>query len=294
MIRHCEHVKANGYFCGSPAVRGRNYCYFHLGYVGHKLRAEKYAARGAVELAGELPPLEDAASIQLALMQVGEALLRGAIEGKRAGLLLYMLQTASINLRNMAREAHDDAEARTAVCDRYDSFEQDYDIADIDNAASLRVEENADEAHTAVQPVEEQAGAPTSADGEKAQPEDSDITRLIRIGEEKEFLPTKGRYRPRTENAEGDSASESGPRFITDREREDPRVRIPLALTRTQYLQAKSSIEQYESDHNIDAEHPEGRKPAPRRAAISQKVFIGLRKPPATVELPEQQLATSN
>ena len=63
--------------------------------------------------------------------------------------------------------------------------------------------------------------------------------------------------------------------------------RSPLALTRTQYLQAKSSIEQYENDHNIDAEHQEGSKPAAQRAAISQKLFVGLRKPPAMVDRQE-------
>jgi hypothetical protein len=46
----------------------------------------------------ELPLLEDANSIQLALMQVMRLILSGQIDGKTAGLLLYALQTASSNL----------------------------------------------------------------------------------------------------------------------------------------------------------------------------------------------------
>ena len=43
----------------------------------------------------ELPPLEDANSVQMALMQVIDAILHNRIDNKRAGLVLYALQTAS-------------------------------------------------------------------------------------------------------------------------------------------------------------------------------------------------------
>jgi len=39
---------------------------------------------------------------------------------------------------------------------------------------------------------------------------------------------------------------------------EDKRVRIPL--TETHYLQAKSSIEEYEATRDIDCRHPQGHK----------------------------------
>lgn len=133
MIRHCEHVKANGHFCGSPAMRERNYCFFHLNHLGRKLRAEKQAMRG--EATFDLPLVEDSASVQLALMQVTNALLHGTIDPKRAGLVLYALQTASINLRNMEKEAK--SAPPVAVCDRYDSFEEDYEL---DESTGLRVE----------------------------------------------------------------------------------------------------------------------------------------------------------
>lgn len=49
----------------------------------------------------ELPPLEDAASIQLALIEVAQALAANRIDTKRAGLLLYALQVASANAKNL-------------------------------------------------------------------------------------------------------------------------------------------------------------------------------------------------
>jgi hypothetical protein len=32
-FRLCQHTKDNGELCGSPAMRGKNYCYFHLEVV---------------------------------------------------------------------------------------------------------------------------------------------------------------------------------------------------------------------------------------------------------------------
>jgi hypothetical protein len=48
-----------------------------------------------------LPPVEDTASIQLALMEVLEALAANQIDPKRAGLLLYGLQVASSNAKHV-------------------------------------------------------------------------------------------------------------------------------------------------------------------------------------------------
>lgn len=49
----------------------------------------------------ELPPVEDSASVQLALMEVLQALARQELDPKRAGLLLYGLQVASSNAQNV-------------------------------------------------------------------------------------------------------------------------------------------------------------------------------------------------
>jgi hypothetical protein len=49
----------------------------------------------------DLPPVEDSASIQLALIQVLQALAADQLDPRRAGLLLYGLQVASANAKNV-------------------------------------------------------------------------------------------------------------------------------------------------------------------------------------------------
>jgi len=42
-FRLCQHTKDNGELCGSPAMRGKNYCYFHLEVVGRRRRLARMA-----------------------------------------------------------------------------------------------------------------------------------------------------------------------------------------------------------------------------------------------------------
>jgi len=96
-IRRCHHVKVNGEQCGSPALRGKCYCYFHNNY--HHLGAygaKQNAARNPFK--DRFPVLEDGNSIQAAVMQVMRLILAKEIDAKEAGLLLYALQIASSNL----------------------------------------------------------------------------------------------------------------------------------------------------------------------------------------------------
>lgn len=50
----------------------------------------------------QLPAAEDSAAIQLALIEVLQALAGGQIKNRRAGLLLYGLQVASANAKNVS------------------------------------------------------------------------------------------------------------------------------------------------------------------------------------------------
>jgi hypothetical protein len=85
-MRTCDYLKPNGSFCGSPALRGRDYCHWHLTCVARRLRAEKQeATQDRTPLV--LPPLEDANSIQLAVMMVMDAMLRNRIAPKMSGQL---------------------------------------------------------------------------------------------------------------------------------------------------------------------------------------------------------------
>jgi hypothetical protein len=158
VVRTCKHIKANGEFCGSPALRQRRYCYFHLTCAGRHLRAQKQALKMDSRLL-ELPPLEDANSIQVALMQVMDALVRGRITPKVYGLLLYALQIASSNLN---QGAYFQQGNNVTVCGSYDSFEHDYDLAD--TACDLTAHDEEDE--------EEEAESQPTAEPEKEEAEE--------------------------------------------------------------------------------------------------------------------------
>jgi hypothetical protein len=95
-VPRCQHVKVNGVQCGSPALRRKPHCYFH-----ERVQYERELA--AENKSGQrkfgFPLLEDANSIQVALMKVIQMIGSGILDHKTAGLLLYALQTASANLR---------------------------------------------------------------------------------------------------------------------------------------------------------------------------------------------------
>jgi hypothetical protein len=111
-VLRCQHLKVNGTQCGSPALRRRRRCYFHdeLRVERDKVLADQFAIRRF-----ELPPLEDANAVQVAVMKVLQWLGSGRLDPKIAGLMLYGLQTASCNLKNTTFEA---AKATDIVIDR--------------------------------------------------------------------------------------------------------------------------------------------------------------------------------
>jgi hypothetical protein len=82
----CMQVKVNGVRCGSPAMRGKPFCYFHHRFHNRPIE-------------DGFPPLEDGSAIQWSLMQVLHGVLKGRIDLKQASVLIYGLQTASANLK---------------------------------------------------------------------------------------------------------------------------------------------------------------------------------------------------
>jgi hypothetical protein len=151
-VPRCQHVKMNGTQCGSPALRRRRHCFFH-----DRIRREraKIAADTSSPRGFDLPLLEDANSVQIALMKVIQMLGSGRLDHKTAGLMLYALQTASINLRNTTFEVD---EATNVVIDRDDVhrtciggpqwFEEDFEAEDdeeADEEESVEADEQEDE-----------------------------------------------------------------------------------------------------------------------------------------------------
>src|SRR5882762_5010049 len=88
-IPRCAHIKTNGTQCGSPALREQRLCFFHEKWQRQQitLKTEQAAGQAANQIPGQtiadqtatqttdqpnftLPLLEDADSVQVALMQV--------------------------------------------------------------------------------------------------------------------------------------------------------------------------------------------------------------------------------
>jgi hypothetical protein len=87
----CQHIKANGVRCASPAMRELPFCFFH-----EKFYNPPYD--------DSFPPLEDANSVQCAILQVLNALKRKMITPLEARVFLYGLKAAAINSRRTTFE----------------------------------------------------------------------------------------------------------------------------------------------------------------------------------------------
>ncbi len=87
-ISQCHFIKSDGRQCGSPALRSMRFCYYH-----HE------SNRATVCL--DIPPLEDANAIQVALTDIARAVADDRIDLKHATVLGYILQTATANLKHV-------------------------------------------------------------------------------------------------------------------------------------------------------------------------------------------------
>ena len=99
-VKRCQHIKVNGTQCGSPALRDGKCCYYHVRYHWPELEA----LQNNNEWRKPTATLEDANSIQVSLANVMERLVMQEIDHKTAALLLYALQTASMNLKRTSLE----------------------------------------------------------------------------------------------------------------------------------------------------------------------------------------------
>jgi hypothetical protein len=99
-IKRCQHIKVNGTQCGSPALRDSTICYYHIRY--HWPERDALADNNEWQII--MPTLEDANSIQVSLANVIQRLIMFDIDHKAAALILYALQTASMNLKRTSLE----------------------------------------------------------------------------------------------------------------------------------------------------------------------------------------------
>ena len=89
-IRVCTHIKVNGVPCGSPALRGEVFCYFHQ----RMIRGVRTPAKSRLH---PIALIENEEGIQASLMEVINALVRNTIDFRRAQLILRALHIAVKN-----------------------------------------------------------------------------------------------------------------------------------------------------------------------------------------------------
>ena len=114
----CTHIKISGVRCGSPSLRGQQFCYYHQ-------RMHRGVRTPRQSRLHPLACIEDKESIQAALAEVINALLRNTIDMKRATLILRALHIA---VKNDARASiHADASNMVKEVPEYDETAGSYD-----------------------------------------------------------------------------------------------------------------------------------------------------------------------
>ena len=94
----CEYPRSGGRPCRAPKMRGQKYCCMHV------------ALEAARPTKFNLPALEDANSIQVALTKTAQGLVDGTLEEKVATKLAYVLQVAMNNVGNVEFEPEEEEE----------------------------------------------------------------------------------------------------------------------------------------------------------------------------------------
>ena len=90
--QQCHHYQApSGQRCGSPAMKSQYYCYHHQ--VNHNKKNHRILIDPEITCM-EIPPIEDRASIFIALAAVVHRLAENTIDTSRAGQMIYGLQVA--------------------------------------------------------------------------------------------------------------------------------------------------------------------------------------------------------
>src|SRR5581483_3509204 len=104
----CRHLFTDGRRCGSPCLRNEDFCYYH--HTTRGAAANTYGSRRLTRVPHprlpeedrvgclSLPLPEDRSAIQLSIGLILQHLATGSLDPRRAGILLYGLQIASINL----------------------------------------------------------------------------------------------------------------------------------------------------------------------------------------------------
>jgi hypothetical protein len=130
----CRHVKEDGAYCGSPALRERKYCYYHLMQRGRRLRRAR-ALRDNLPYRLEIQSLDNLYAIRDAISDIAQALAAGQLESRTAGKLLYAIQQASTTNRRI--EQMEAAAAKDRVGSRTDDSSRIQECPDFEKQFGL-------------------------------------------------------------------------------------------------------------------------------------------------------------
>ena len=89
----CCHIKEDGSYCGSPALRDRKYCYYHLMDRGRRLRRAR-ALRDNLPYRLEIQSLDTPYAVRAAITEIVQALGARQLDSQTAGKMLYGVQQA--------------------------------------------------------------------------------------------------------------------------------------------------------------------------------------------------------
>jgi hypothetical protein len=90
----CRHIKEDGAYCGSPALRDNKYCYYHLQQRGRRLRRAR-ALRDNVPYQVDIQSLDNPYAVRTAITEIAQALASGQLDQAVAGKILYAIQQAA-------------------------------------------------------------------------------------------------------------------------------------------------------------------------------------------------------
>jgi hypothetical protein len=109
----CRHIKEHGLYCGSPALRDRKYCYYHLMERGRRLRRAR-ALSNNQPYRLEIQSLDNPYAVRNALTDIVQALAAGQLDAGIAGKMLYAIQQVTAANRR-AEQMEAAAAAKDAV-----------------------------------------------------------------------------------------------------------------------------------------------------------------------------------
>lgn len=112
----CRHLKLGGGRCGSPVMRGQDYCYFHAGahrtvpavdlWPSPKARTLRQAHARPSDVGQQNVPSRgyevsgEATAIQRGFMRLAQGITQGLLNVRQAKLMLVALHRAAANCRD--------------------------------------------------------------------------------------------------------------------------------------------------------------------------------------------------